>query len=98
MFWRPARNDLGRLARDRVPVGRRGGRGQGHATALLAEAEAFAIGKGCTGALLDTHNPAARRLYERLGYTLFATLEDYPPGWAKFFLRKQLAWPSVAPI
>ncbi len=26
--------------------------------------------------------------YERLGYTIFGTLEDYPPGHSRFFFRK----------
>jgi len=29
--------------------------------------------------------------YEKLGYELFATLEDYPPGHCKYFLKKALS-------
>ncbi|HJQ60390.1 MAG TPA: GNAT family N-acetyltransferase [Vineibacter sp.] len=68
-------------------------RGQGHATRLLAAAEAYAIERGCRAATLETHSFQARPLYERLGYEVFGTLDDYPPGHAKYFLRKTLAAP-----
>jgi len=29
-------------------------------------------------------------LREKLGYEVFGTLDDFPPGHAKFFLRKRL--------
>jgi endonuclease/exonuclease/phosphatase (EEP) superfamily protein YafD len=32
----------------------------------------------------------ARPFYEKFGYEVFATLEDYPPGHRKYFLRKAL--------
>jgi hypothetical protein len=41
-----------------------------------------------------------RHFYERLGHTLFGTLNDYPPGHSRFFLKKTvktarlLRWPS----
>src|SRR5579863_8479145 len=38
-------------------------RGRGHAGRMLASAEAYAKDKGCIGAWLDTHNPAARAIY-----------------------------------
>jgi hypothetical protein len=44
---------------------------------------------------LETHSFQARPFYEKCGYKVFGTLEDYPPGHAKFFLRKRLA---AAPI
>jgi ribosomal protein S18 acetylase RimI-like enzyme len=39
-------------------------------------------------------NPQALALYRRLGYTVFGELEDYPPGFSRFFLQKKLG--SVA--
>lgn len=64
-------------------------RGQGHATAMLAAAEAYAQERGSIGATLETHNPEARALYERLGYRVVGEIRDYPPGGAKTFLEKR---------
>lgn len=58
---------------------------------ILAALEAAARERGCTNAHLDTFSFQARPFYERRGYTLFAELEDYPPGHRRFFLRKVLA-------
>lgn len=57
---------------------------------LLRALEAAAIERGCAQAHLDTFSYQARPFYERHGYALFATLEDYPPGQARYFLRKNL--------
>lgn len=65
-------------------------RGQGLASRLVAMAEAEARTRGCHAAWLDTLNPDARRLYEKLGYTVFGTLPDYPVGFTRAFLRKAL--------
>jgi GNAT superfamily N-acetyltransferase len=63
-------------------------RGKGHATRLLEAAESYAKEKGCIGAALDTHNPHARALYERLGYQVFGEIPDWPPGAARTYLKK----------
>ncbi len=69
-----------------APHARRGG----HASTLLAEAEAYAAARGCGHATLETHNPTALAFYQRRGYAVFGALADYPPGGAKSFLRKTL--------
>lgn len=69
-------------------------RGQGWASRLIGEAEAFAVRHGASAATLDTHNPAARALYERLGYRTVGVLEDFPPGFSKTLMRKDLPAPS----
>jgi GNAT superfamily N-acetyltransferase len=63
-------------------------RGKGHATRLLEAAESYAKEKGCIGAALDTHNPHARALYQRLGYEVFGEIPDWPPGGARVYLKK----------
>jgi ribosomal protein S18 acetylase RimI-like enzyme len=58
---------------------------------LMSDAEGEAIRRGCRGAWLDTYSFQARGFYERLGYTVFGTIEDYPPGYSRFFLKKTFA-------
>lgn len=65
-------------------------RNQGHGTYLMQVLESESIQLGCKYAHVDTYSFEARPFYERLGYELFATLEDYPPGYSKYFLKKQL--------
>jgi len=57
---------------------------------ILAALEAAARERGCTNVHLDTFSFQARPFYERHGYTVFAELEDYPPGHRRFFMRKML--------
>jgi len=66
-------------------------RNQGHGAKLLARAEEEAVRIGCRNAHLDTYSFEARPFYEKNGYKLFATLDDFPPGHKKHFLRKRLA-------
>ena len=65
-------------------------RHEGLGSRLLGAIEVAAIERGCAHAHLDTFSYQARPFYERHGYTLFATLDDYPPGQSRFFLRKEL--------
>lgn len=68
-------------------------RGQGAGRALMAHAEAHAVAEGCHSAWLDTFQ--ARGFYEAFGYQVFGTLEDYPPGQSRSFLRKRLIAPAA---
>ncbi|MGO4389015.1 GNAT family N-acetyltransferase [Microvirga sp. 2YAF29] len=65
-------------------------RGMGLATQLIARAEVEAARRGCHSAWLNTLNSKARLLYERLGYTVFGELKDYPVGSNRTFLQKKL--------
>jgi GNAT superfamily N-acetyltransferase len=65
-------------------------RGQGIATRLIALAEDEARARGCHAAWLDTLNPKALALYERLGYQRFGELKDFPVGGSRHFLQKSL--------
>ncbi len=66
-------------------------RGGGVGRMLMMEAEAEAIRRGCSAASLDTFSFQARGFYEKLGYCVFGTLDDYPPGHRRFYLTKRLA-------
>ena len=56
---------------------------------LMRAAEAEALRRGCTHAWVDTQF-GGRGFYERLGYTVFGELTDYPPGYTRTFLKKSL--------
>ena len=65
-------------------------RGRGIGTELLARAESEAIARGCHSAWLDTFEFQARGFYERLGYSCFGELNDYPRGFSRYFMKKAL--------
>lgn len=65
-------------------------RGAGLGRELMLAAEEAARAGECTGIWLDTFSFQARGFYKRLGYTLFGTLTDYPPGHSRHFLCKRL--------
>jgi GNAT superfamily N-acetyltransferase len=65
-------------------------RGQGVGRELMRRAEVEALTRGCHAAWLDTFQFQARGFYERLGYTCFGELDDYPPGFSRYFLKKIL--------
>lgn len=65
-------------------------RGMGLGRQLMQQAETIAREAGCTGIWLDTYEFQARGFYEKLGYTLFGTLDDHPIGQRRFFLQKRL--------
>ena len=69
-------------------------RGAGLGQQLLQRAEAIARERGCHGLWLDTFSFQARGFYEKLGFSLFGEIEDYPPGHSRFFLRKRLDRPN----
>jgi GNAT superfamily N-acetyltransferase len=65
-------------------------RGKDWGTRLMDRAEAYGRERGCHSVTLDTHSFQARPFYESRGYEVFGTLDDYPKGHKKFFLRKKL--------
>jgi GNAT superfamily N-acetyltransferase len=65
-------------------------RGQDWGTRLMDQAETYAREHGCHSATLDTHSFQARPFYVGRGYEIFGTLDDYPKGHKKFFLKKRL--------
>ena len=64
-------------------------RGTGIGSELMKAAEAIARERGCVGAWLTTFTFQARGFYEKLGYRVFAELEDSPAGNTRMFLRKR---------
>jgi predicted N-acetyltransferase YhbS len=65
-------------------------RGEGMGTKLMNMAEATAREKGCVGIWLDTFSFQAPDFYQRLGYSVFGELKDYPPGHSRYFMQKRL--------
>jgi len=65
-------------------------RNQGYGTKLLEMMENEAVKLGCRHAHVDTYSFEARPFYEKNGYTVFASLENYPEGHSKHFLKKKL--------
>jgi len=65
-------------------------RGHGLGQRLMQQAEDIARARGCTGIWLDTFEFQARGFYEKLGFTVFGTIPDYPKGYSRFFLQKRL--------
>ncbi len=66
-------------------------RGGGYGKQLLLALEGVARERGCEFAHLDTFSYQARPFYENLGYEVFATLENYPLGQQRFFMKKVLS-------
>jgi ribosomal protein S18 acetylase RimI-like enzyme len=66
-------------------------RNLGLGTKLVGAMEAEAVKRGCRGAYLDTFSYQARPFYEKLGYEVFGTLDDYPAGHQRFYMRKRLS-------
>jgi GNAT superfamily N-acetyltransferase len=64
-------------------------RGHGIGTQVMDLAEAEAITRGCRASWLDTFEFQARGFYERRGYTCFGELKNYPPGYSRFFMKKE---------
>ena len=65
-------------------------RGRGYGRQLMETIESLARERGCERAHVDTFSFQAREFYESLDYEVFATLEDYPPGHSRHYLRKAL--------
>jgi ribosomal protein S18 acetylase RimI-like enzyme len=57
---------------------------------LLAKAEELAIQSGRDRIHLDTFDFQARGFYEKYGFQVFGTIEDYPIGHKRYYLIKIL--------
>ncbi len=70
-----------------VDAGLRGG---GWGMRIMHAAEQEARSRGCMRVNLETHDFQALDFYQKLGYTLFGQLDDFPAGHRKYFLAKLL--------
>ena len=66
-------------------------RGTGIGRKLMERAEGVAREHGCVGIWLDTFTFQAPGFYQKLGYTVFGEISNYPPGSSRFFLHKHLS-------
>lgn len=57
---------------------------------LMEKVEAYAKEKGKTGLLLDTFGFQARPFYEKMGFSVFGTIEQAAGEHARYFLAKRL--------
>jgi GNAT superfamily N-acetyltransferase len=65
-------------------------RGTGLGTQVMRMAEEEARARGCIGIRLDTFSFQARGFYEKLGFSVFGTLPEHPPGHTRYWLSKRL--------
>lgn len=65
-------------------------RGKGYGRRLIEMAETEALARGCRHAHLDTFSFQALEFYRKVGYEVFAELEDYPENARRFYLKKRL--------
>ena len=70
-------------------------RSSGHATHLMELAEAEAVNRGCTQALLDTFSFQALGFYLGLGYKEFGQLQGFAGKHARHYLHKALGHASA---
>ena len=68
-------------------------RGSGLGRQLIEQAEAEAIARGCRAAWLETFSFQARGFYQRMGYSVFGVIDDFPKGHSLYFLAKTLGTP-----
>jgi GNAT superfamily N-acetyltransferase len=65
-------------------------RGAGWGRRLVRAAEKEALRRCCRAAWVDSYSFQAPGFYQRLGYSVFGRLSDYPAGNDRFFLKKVL--------
>jgi len=66
-------------------------RGKGLARALIAEAEAEAVRRGCHTSYLWTHSWQGENFYPKLGYESFVVWDNVPTGFRRTGFMKRLA-------
>lgn len=64
-------------------------RGRNIGTMLIEEIEKCAKENNALGVRMETWNFQARGFYEKMGYKVYATFEDCPPGTIDYFFKKK---------
>jgi ribosomal protein S18 acetylase RimI-like enzyme len=65
-------------------------RGIGYGKRLVHTAEREARARGCHTAVVDTYSFQAPEFYRGLGYKVLGSVDGYPDGHQKLFLKKRL--------
>lgn len=65
-------------------------RGSGLGRQLMLAAESEAQQRGCHAAFVNTFSFQAPTFYQKLGYTIWGQLEEYPAGYQRIYLQKKL--------
>ncbi len=65
-------------------------RASGYGSRLLTLVEAEARRRGARHVYLDTFSFQAPDFYKKHGYQVFGELRDFPPGYQRYFLTKEL--------
>ena len=65
-------------------------RGRGYGSRLLERVEDEARRRGAKNIYLDTFSFQAPDFYKQHGYQVFGELQDFPPGYHRYFLTKRL--------
>lgn len=64
-------------------------RGKDIGTFLIKRIEEYAKEENLTGVRMETWNFQAKGFYEKMGYKVYATIEDCPPGTIDYFFMKK---------
>ena len=65
-------------------------RKMGYGAQLLQELEKVAKEEKCSMIHLDTFDFQAKGFYEKNGFEVFGTLENCPPGHARYYMKKEI--------
>ena len=65
-------------------------RGNGAGKTLMSLLETGAKNRGCDWVWLDTFDFQALPFYKKLGFNVFAELDDFPKGHKRIFLKKKI--------
>jgi ribosomal protein S18 acetylase RimI-like enzyme len=65
-------------------------RGQNIGSQILRSIESQAVARGCSQIHLTTYDFQALGFYQKLGYEIVGTLENFPTPYTHYFLKKNL--------